>query len=105
MTEDEVYKSFIRSKPCIARDDGKCFQQVVFCHIKHDGMGGSKSNPVIGNGFPACLGHHTEYHNVGRKTFEARHGRDVEAIANWYAQEFTGHDFLDVETTPPAGAV
>src|SRR5690606_17013826 len=45
-------------------------------HVKSRGAGGDRRDLV-----PLCRTHHREYHDVGRRTFEARHGVDLAAIA------------------------
>src|SRR5690606_3775495 len=45
-------------------------------HVRSRGAGGDRRDLV-----PLCRTHHREYHDVGRRTFEARRGVDLAQVA------------------------
>lgn len=101
-TENESrFRDYIRRQQCLVQrgwnQAGRCQGRMEFCHLVHDGMGGSRSNPIIGNGVPLCTAHHTGSQGmdtIGRQTFAQRHGLDLEAIAAKLAHEWED-GFLD----------
>ncbi len=105
MTEvEKAYMAFVRHQPCVAAARQRCNGRPEFGHLKHDGMGGSKTNPVIGNGYSICTFHHTGplgIHHVGQQTFQKTHGVDLAAIAAWYHKKW---DDGFLQGTPPKGA-
>ncbi len=74
----------VRAMPCLCRGHGafvRCSGDVVDAHVVSRGAGGGRFDVV-----PLCDGHHTEQHK-GIKTFAARYGLDLRAIADRIALE------------------
>ena len=69
--------------------------------MQHRKMGGT-TVAVIGNGFPGCGQHHTEYHGVWTDEFNHRHGVNCGEIAAFYGRAWQA-DFL-FDEVPPRGA-
>ena len=96
---DLDYRARVRLLPCVVAVAlgrvTECLFLVQFCHLDHSGMGG-KDVPDVGNGWPGCLKHHDEYHNIWRKAFEAKYRIDLKAICVRIADEIlNGVEFPD----------
>lgn len=74
----------VRSMACLARGDGRCSGPIEAAHVVARGMGGcnSSSRQLV----PLCRGHHREQGDRGIRTFEARHGLDLDAEARRVAE-------------------
>jgi hypothetical protein len=77
--------AWIRTFPCVVRehrfldDELSCYGYVECAHVRSRAAGG-RSNATV----PLCKGHHSEQHAVGIKTFAAKYGLDLEALAAEY---------------------
>lgn len=76
-----AYRDWIHSLPCVVASHSPnptpCRGPIQECHIKSRGTGGDWK----GNTFPACMQHHTEQGSMGIKSFPAKYGLDLAAIA------------------------
>ncbi len=96
---DLAYRARVRLLPCVVAVAlvrvSECLFSVQFCHLDHSGMGG-KDVPDRGNGFPGCLKHHDEYHNIWQEAFEAKYRLDLRAICLQIEDEIVnGVEFPD----------
>ncbi len=66
-------QDFVRSLGCIV-----CGQEPQLCHSATGGMGRKADYTTI---YPACHSHHAEQHQMGVKSFEAKYGLDLKAVA------------------------
>lgn len=73
------YHEWARSLPCLLQPDPehRCIGGNTAHHVKSVGAGGKD----FANEVPLCCGAHVEVHTLGRRTFEARYGLDLEAEA------------------------
>ena len=103
---DLAFEKFVHDYYGCVAQSRSCAGVLEFAHLAHSGMGG-KRVPSYRNGVIMCQFHHTgscceAYHKIGRSMFEEIHSLNLEAIANWMANDFDG-DFLQMAETPPAG--
>lgn len=86
------FRAWIRSLPCVAavalKSTATCVGAVQFCHLHHEKMGGGAAPDDVGNGFPACVQHHTEYHRIWERLFSEKYGDIAELCGR------LGHEFL-----------
>lgn len=87
------YLSFIRSMPCavgclpIGPFRQMCSGPTHAHHVRTAATSGMGLKPAdLGNTVPLCAAHHSEYHQIGRRTFEARYCVDLTAEAALLAQ-------------------
>ena len=73
------YTDWIRSLPCLL-----CGGTAEVAHVRSRGAGGDD----IGNTVPLCHAHHRQQHQVGIKSFQLQWGVDLQAHANWYADQW-----------------
>ena len=84
---DEVYRAWIREKPCLIGRIHTCFGAVQAAHVKSVGAGGGDRANLV----PLCAGGHTgELHTMGSKTFEAKYSLDLAGYAARYWREYAG---------------
>ena len=85
---DEAYRAWIREQPCCVP---LCVETVIrravgtwhgseAAHVRSRGAGGADD----GNLLPLCHTHHCEQHRIGIKSFAAKHGVDLRALAADY---------------------
>jgi len=85
-TEDEEYREWIRSQPCIVRD--RTGEDVDPHHAIEGGQGSKASDYTC---LPLCHDLHEELHDIGRRTFEEKHNVDIwREIADHITRFFTG---------------
>ena len=64
----------------------------------HATTGGTSRKADADKILPLCRRHHRELHGIGRRTFEARHGIDLLACAEWTEWKWRqAGDFPDLE--------
>jgi len=85
-TEDEEYREWIRTQPCIVRD--RTGDDVDPHHAIEGGQGTKASDYTC---LPLCHDLHDELHDIGRRTFEQKHDIDIwREIADHITRFFTG---------------
>lgn len=81
-----AHLAWIRTLPCAVRP--RCASRDVHAHHVRLGTGGGTGlKPGDAWTVPLCPAHHSELHQVGARTFEARHGLDLRALAERLAQQ------------------
>lgn len=79
--EDVVYGSFfryVRTLPCAVMGEGSpCIGAVDGHHMRSVGAGGQDAANTV----PLCRGHHSEWHTIGPKRFDARYFNDLRMFA------------------------
>ena len=80
------YLQYVRGRACLA-EGPSCFGDPEAHHVRENGNAGTGIKPPDSDAVPLCAGHHAELHRVGAKTFESRHGCDLDkqAVAHWQA--------------------
>ena len=58
--------------------------------IPDEDKGGMGEQPHDKWAVPLCRVHHTEYHNIGHDTFEAKHGLNLHDLACWLWSRWSG---------------
>lgn len=66
---------------CVAAGHGNCSGKMEAHHIREGQAGGMGMKPGDDLVVPACAAHHSEGHTIGWKTFEAKYGQDLSAVA------------------------
>ena len=109
-----AFRRFVRSHSCVAADrdwvlwsNGRYLAAapncrklmwegvMEFAHFHHSGMGG-KDVPDVGNGFPACTGHHHEFHTVGVESFQIKYDLNLPDLCAALARHFEhGEPFVE----------
>ncbi len=74
-------------KCCVDRCDG---WPVIFHHVRSAGEAGMGEKDDR-YGAPLCNDHHIELHQIGWRTFEAKHGLDLEALAEQLWRDDRAH--------------
>ena len=87
---DMAYQGWIRTLPCVARNDGilkqHCGDGPSECaHVKARSTGGADR----GNCVPLCARHHAQQHSWGIRSFQQFFGIDLLAIALDLAARYT----------------
>jgi hypothetical protein len=72
---DESYKRFIRREPCCV-----CGSGAQHHHVIPEGWGKTSAKVSDYRGAPLCWRCHREFHNLGRKRFEAKHPIDLAEV-------------------------
>ena len=79
-----THLEWIRSLPCIV--PGCRVWRLTGVHAHHVRIGaGTALKPGDDMTIPACYSHHSQGHDRGWKTFEAKYGLNLEACAAWLA--------------------
>ena len=73
------HRAWVRSHHCAV--PGCEALEIEFAHIRSAATAGTGLKPHDRYGVPLCHNHHAEQHQVGKGTFEDRHGIDLDAIA------------------------
>lgn len=81
MTRDHL--AFVRSLDCCI--EGCRGSPVQAHHVRTAATAGVGLKPPDTATVPLCHGHHRELHDRGRRTFEARYGVDLGALAAFFA--------------------
>jgi len=91
---DEDYKNWIRGQICavIAHSrspDYRCQLHTEPDHVRTRGASGADRQNLV----PLCVYHHRQRHDIGIRTFEARHGINLVELALEYDARYTlkGH--------------
>lgn len=79
--DSQPFLAYVRSLPCSCR--GKtCLGPIQAHHLRTAANSGTSIKPQdIGFCAPLCLGHHHEFHLIGRHTFAEKYGVDLTEIA------------------------
>lgn len=77
----------IRAMPCLLLGQDGCHGSIEAAHVRSRGAGGTARDLV-----PLCAAHHREQHDHGIKTFAARYGLDLRAIADALARRLDEHE-------------
>lgn len=94
-----AYRAWIRTLPCVAavalKTTATCVGAVQFCHLHHEKMGGGAAPDDVGNGFPACVQHHADYHRIWQRAFSQKY-EDIPELCARLGREYTeGVEFPD----------
>lgn len=73
---------WVRGFECSAAGHGNCSGKIEVMHIRIGTNGGMGEKPGDNFVIPGCSTHHREQHHIGEKTFAAKYGIDLLAIAN-----------------------
>lgn len=85
---NEAFRGWVRRHPCAIDVDFLCMVSASECaHVRTRGSGGQD----LGNCVPLCSKHHAEQHRIGIKSFEAKYGVNLVAIASSLAAQYTGN--------------
>ena len=79
---DDAYRMFVRSQPCLIGIF--CLGVVEAHHVKTRGAGGADRDNLLA----LCGRHHSEWHTIGRRSFERRWGLDAAAEAVELGQRY-----------------
>lgn len=93
--ENLAWLALVRNLPCIVAwqsplsrsyEDrcGGWASQMQAAHVQSKGAGGAD----IGNTVPLCALHHDEQHRIGKQSFEAKYGLDLQAEAKKLAERY-----------------
>ena len=79
-----AYRAWIRSLACVVAG---CRQPPECCHYRTKRLArGRDHDGDTGNTFPACHAHHAEQHQVGIRSFQARHRLDLGQMVRHLAE-------------------
>lgn len=108
---DKAFTDWVRGQSCILLEHRRqeatytgtvppigprhwCGQPVQVCHVKSRGAGGADRANVV----PMCAGAHDEQHRIGLRSFEKRHGINLQAEAAYlwarYQQGLVGARYV-----------
>lgn len=73
---------FVRGFECCASGHGNCAGKIEAMHVRCGTDGRMGEKPGDNFSIPGCSAHHREQHQIGEKTFAAKYGIDLLAIAN-----------------------
>ena len=75
------HRAWIRTRACLVSNADCRAQDVQCCHVREgtDGYLGGKPSDFWC--WPGCFYHHTEQHNIGEKSFQAKYRLDLKAVA------------------------
>lgn len=65
----------------------RCLGEMEAHHVRENGNSGTGIKPPDSDAVPLCTLHHAELHQIGVKSFEARHGCDLDSKAAMYWEE------------------
>jgi hypothetical protein len=85
-SQDEKHLRLVRSLECSCRGRG-CIGSVEAHHLRSAGNSGVGMRPSSQFCVPLCLGHHREFHTLGRATFAAKYAIDLTSIALVLAEQ------------------
>jgi len=83
--------AWLRTLPCVVPDCPN--PRIEAHHIRTAANSGIGLKPKDEFAVPCCVEHHREYHNHGKRTFEAKYSLDLLAEAERYAAS-SGRDVL-----------
>lgn len=76
-----AHLQFVRGFLCAAHKSDDCNGPIHAHHVSHAGEAAMGQKVGDDHAVPLCAVHHDEVHRIGRETFEARHGIDLNAVA------------------------
>jgi hypothetical protein len=83
-TQNARHLAWLRSLPC-AVPGCRTFLPPEAHHVRSGATAGLALKPLAQDAVPLCLGHHEEGHRIGWRSFEARYGLDLGALAKLLA--------------------
>jgi hypothetical protein len=84
-----THKEWIEQQPCAVRD-WECYGTIVGHHVRTAANSGTGMKPGDEWLVPLCDFHHKMGHQKGWKTFERRHGVEMQILAKAYAAHLVG---------------
>jgi len=89
------FLAYVRTQPCACKGRS-CIGGMEAHHLRTAENSGTSIKPKdLGSVVSLCLGHHREYHAIGRDTFAAKYNVDLPLIAARLAMIY-------LATTPPS---
>lgn len=85
----QPFLKWLRGRNCAINSPACCWA-IEAAHCDHGGDKGMGTKPSDRFAIPLCGRHHDRQHTLGRKTFEARYGIDMLAIASEYWRQWPG---------------
>lgn len=74
--------AWVRGFECCASSHDNCAGKIEAMHVRCGTDGSMGEKPSDRYAIPGCATHHREQHQIGEKTFAAKYGLDLLAIAN-----------------------
>lgn len=78
------HRRFVRSHQCVVPG---CEDGPIECmHVRHANTAGTGLKPPDWETVSGCRAHHSEQHQIGTKSFEAKYGIDLDRLAAEFAR-------------------
>lgn len=76
----ESHLRWLRGHVCLCHKTGECSERMEAHHVR-EGHLGMSTKPNDSEGVPLCSNHHSELHNKGVQTFEAKYRLNLLSVA------------------------
>lgn len=84
--EYPAHRAFVRSFVCVIHDKHECEGIIEAAHVRIGTEGGTGLKPHDKWCIPACSKAHQEQHQIGERSFAAKYGIDLKAVAEKFSK-------------------